>query len=357
MHPRILRIIDANINRVSEGLRTLEDVSRFVLEDADSSRQLKSIRHKINHLIYKLDPELVFSRQAESDIGADFDITTRHATLPLMVKANAKRVQEGLRVLEEVAKLPELKQLRISTSIKSARYSTYTLEKTISAKLLRQDVLERFKGLHILINLNKIESTELIPLISEITRCGISAVELAGQPRKKNKTTILRLLNDVHGLCSERNKLLVLHDHLDLALACHPDCLCIKDLSVPVPVLRQKLPYNTLIGWRVSTVPQIKNAARSGVDFIFIEGIADDTRSTGNKTSLKRLKNMIELNPSILPIVVNMGTAYSNISTFLRAGALALAIDVATLPRDNRAQEIKIMVSKIEKERKNIAKT
>ncbi|MDD5312562.1 MAG: thiamine phosphate synthase [Dehalococcoidia bacterium] len=354
MHPRILRIIDANINRVSEGLRTLEDVARFVIEDPDTSRQLKSIRHKINHLIHKLDPELVFSRQAESDIGADFDITTEHATLPLMVKANAKRVEEGLRVMEELAKLPELKPLRISTSIKSVRYSVYVLEKTISARLLRQDVLERFKGLHILINLNNVEIDNLTPLISEIMGCGISAVELAGQPRTMKNPAMLRLLNDIKGLCSARTTLLVLHDHLDLALACHPDCFCMRDSSISAQLLRQRFPFHTLIGCRAATALQVKNAVRSGVDFIFMERTVRDNQAIAEKASIRHFKSMISQNSSLLPIVVKMGTASNNISTFLSAGAIAVTIDSTALPGDNISKEIKRMVSKIEKEGRTV---
>ena len=41
-----LRIIDANINRAGEGLRFLEEIARFVLDDAALSQQLKNMRHE-----------------------------------------------------------------------------------------------------------------------------------------------------------------------------------------------------------------------------------------------------------------------------------------------------------------------
>ena len=42
-----LRIIDANLNRIGEGLRLLEDVSRLLLNDGALTQQLKNMRHEL----------------------------------------------------------------------------------------------------------------------------------------------------------------------------------------------------------------------------------------------------------------------------------------------------------------------
>ncbi|GAH95000.1 unnamed protein product [marine sediment metagenome] len=39
-----LRIIDANLNRIGEGLRLLEDLARLLLNDATLTQQLKTMR-------------------------------------------------------------------------------------------------------------------------------------------------------------------------------------------------------------------------------------------------------------------------------------------------------------------------
>ena len=43
----ILRVLDASINRASEGLRVVESFARMVLEDAYLSEQLKRLRHDL----------------------------------------------------------------------------------------------------------------------------------------------------------------------------------------------------------------------------------------------------------------------------------------------------------------------
>ncbi len=42
-----LRIIDANLNRIGEGLRLLEDLARLLLNDSTLTQQLKTMRHEI----------------------------------------------------------------------------------------------------------------------------------------------------------------------------------------------------------------------------------------------------------------------------------------------------------------------
>ena len=50
-----LRIIDANLNRIGEGLRVLEDIARLVLDDAGLSQQLKDMRHEMVKVDLSLD--------------------------------------------------------------------------------------------------------------------------------------------------------------------------------------------------------------------------------------------------------------------------------------------------------------
>jgi thiamine-phosphate pyrophosphorylase len=137
VHRRILRTIDANLNRVGEGLRVLEDVSRFIVEDTPSSRQLKSIRHQLNKSAVDIGGSLIENRDVPGDIGAKFDLTTDHQDLTSIVRANAKRVEEGIRVLEELAKLPDFKTVLSSAKLKESRYMVYSIEKTLIEQLSR----------------------------------------------------------------------------------------------------------------------------------------------------------------------------------------------------------------------------
>jgi hypothetical protein len=116
-------------------LRVLEDVSRFILEDEDATRRLKSVRHQVNDLARNLGIQLVLSRDSEGDIGAGGDLVKEHGDLQSIVRANSKRSQEGLRVLEELTKLPELKDAVPADAIRKSRYLIYTIETSLISRL------------------------------------------------------------------------------------------------------------------------------------------------------------------------------------------------------------------------------
>jgi len=51
----LFRIIDANVNRSSEGLRVCEDIARFALDDRVLTRSLKNARQETLTLAKKLE--------------------------------------------------------------------------------------------------------------------------------------------------------------------------------------------------------------------------------------------------------------------------------------------------------------
>ncbi|MFC2041207.1 thiamine-phosphate pyrophosphorylase [Chloroflexota bacterium] len=134
-----LRIIDANLNRVGEGLRFLEEIARLLLDDAALTKQLKTMRHKLIESDHRFQQRLLQSRNSAGDVGMDIEVSREEGKdLPLLLVANARRVQESLRTLEELAKIPDLATNLDSEKFKKARFALYTIEKKLSSRLLRQ---------------------------------------------------------------------------------------------------------------------------------------------------------------------------------------------------------------------------
>ena len=87
------RLIDANLNRISEGLRLLEDVVCFLLTDATLSEQLKPLRHDLprGDLTLK-NRNLIMTRDSARDVGAFTPIPNEleRGGLPAIVLANGQ---------------------------------------------------------------------------------------------------------------------------------------------------------------------------------------------------------------------------------------------------------------------------
>ncbi len=140
---RLLRLIDANLNRAVEGIRVLEDTARMVLDDEELTGTLKDLRHDLVKTVKSvpdIDNELITARDVMSDVlreGETVSETTR-LDIRAIVKANSSRAQEAVRVLEEYCKLifPGM-----SASFKDIRFQLYDTEKTLTLKLIDHNKL------------------------------------------------------------------------------------------------------------------------------------------------------------------------------------------------------------------------
>src|SRR5690348_9788270 len=97
-------LINANIHRAKEGARVLEDIARFLLRDKILFHACREIRHriKISAPIYDVTTDLG---------GVDFIEDNIRENVMSIIQANAIRLQEALRVLEEMAQIEIDKQL------------------------------------------------------------------------------------------------------------------------------------------------------------------------------------------------------------------------------------------------------
>ena len=122
--PELLRVVDANLNRLKEGIRVIEDIARYSYNNKTIASQLKKLRHQSN---IGDTTALLHSRDSSNDVLRP---TTKsemnRATLEGIIIANYKRAQESSRVLEELYKLIDP---TLSERFKTLRYELYTLEK------------------------------------------------------------------------------------------------------------------------------------------------------------------------------------------------------------------------------------
>jgi len=126
LSPELYRVIDANLNRLKEGIRVIEDIMRYRDNNKNLSRQLKDIRHKAR---VNETRELLKYRDSINDVlrASSQSELNRSDTLSILT-ANFKRGQESARVLEELYKL---ENVEYSENFKYIRYELYNLEKEI----------------------------------------------------------------------------------------------------------------------------------------------------------------------------------------------------------------------------------
>ncbi len=128
----VFRVIDANLNRLREGLRVIEEYFRFYSANTEESRKLKYLRHEVRLLESELPrDELLAGRESDNDpfrSGSESRELERSGMTEL-VTANIRRAQESARVLEEFLKL--VQDSPLSEIAKEIRFELYSVEKRL----------------------------------------------------------------------------------------------------------------------------------------------------------------------------------------------------------------------------------
>ena len=129
LSPELFRVIDANLNRLKEGVRVVEDIMRYRDNNKTLSTKLKELRHKAR---IEETLELLIHRDSINDVLRPTSTSELNRTdISSIITANLKRAQESSRVLEELFKLHNAEY---SENFKYIRYELYNLEKEILLK-------------------------------------------------------------------------------------------------------------------------------------------------------------------------------------------------------------------------------
>ena len=130
------RILDVNRNRITEGLRVVEDFLRFSKSLVRYAKKVKKMRHKVFQIFEDMEKDmgkLIFSRDSVSDRGRkeDYDKCSKPKKMSKVevVRKNLKRACEGVRVSEEVMK--SCGNERVFLLFKELRFEMYDIEKDL----------------------------------------------------------------------------------------------------------------------------------------------------------------------------------------------------------------------------------
>ncbi len=328
----ILRIIDASLNRIGEGLRVLEEYARFSLDNTTLTQRLKNLRHGLVLIDTELQKQLLRCRDASGDVGADMQVPgeSKMRDITGMITANARRVQESLRVMEEIAKDPSLKLE--TNNFKQARFELYTLEKDLLGQMLRQDKLKCLTGLYVIIDTAFLKGRSLNEVTTQVIRGGAKVMQL--RDKERSIRNFLDAATVLKKICTEKNILFIINDSLEVALACDADGLHVGQDDLPVAVARRLLPIDKILGCSTHDLEEAKTAASEGADYLGVGTIypttTKETSGTTGTEIIREFKKLISL-----PLVAIGGINKSNVRDVIRAGADATAVISAVMGADD----------------------
>lgn len=316
------RVLDANFDRCLEGLRVLEDTARFVFDDAAASQALRDARHAVTHALAPLDPQLVGARRAAEDVGAPPAGEEPRADLHAVVRANAKRAEEALRVLEEYGRLPEATGVDLA-ALKTARYAIYEAEHRLTGRVARNDKATKIRGVYLIIDPTLTSGRPELEVAEAALRGGVTMIQWRDKHREKGLQ--LPVVRQLKALCDRYGALLFTNDHPDLGMAAGADGVHVGQKDLPLREVRAMTPPGFLIGTSNATLPEAQDSDAGTADYIAVGAIysttsKDNTRPAGLET-LKAVRANTKR-----PIVAIGGINAGNIEPVIACGADAVSV-------------------------------
>lgn len=328
----VARILDAAANRAREALRVIEDHARFVFNDAFLSRMCKELRHDLAAALSNANidaGELLVHRDTLGDVGASISTTAegQRGSLAAVLSANAKRLQESLRSLEEYGKIvgPGLGE-----AIEKLRYRAYTLEKAI---VLGDDARRRLANarLYALVCESSCR-TSLVGMIRELAEGGVDVVQL----REKSLDDRVRLeqARTVREITRRMNVLLIINDRPDLAVLCNADGVHLGQGDLTVREARRIVGSKMLVGVSTHNLDQVRQAVLDGASYLGVgPTFPSQTKNFANFAGLSFVREVAQ--ETTLPAFAIGGINLETLPQAQAAGAKRVAVSHALCAADD----------------------
>ena len=320
----LYRILDAAANRVREGVRVLEDVLRFGRDHGHLTSLLKTWRHDLRAVLSKLgDRRLLNARDTSGDVGTGLSTIAEHhrQSIADVVRANCKRVQEGLRSLEEFGKIlsPNL-----GNEISQLRYRFYTIEKLFAVETYGQARLSG-RVLYLLVTEAScrygVETTIRVAL-----HAGVDVVQL--REKTLSDRELLQLGKKVREWTREAGALFIMNDRPDLALLLDADGVHVGQTELTVREARRIVGPDRLIGVSTHTIEEARTAVEDGADYLGVGSVfPSETKSFDDLAGLDFVRQVAaEIS---LPWFAIGGINLENVQQVQSAGATRIAVSHA----------------------------
>ncbi len=243
-------IIDANLNRISEGLRVIEEYTRFISQNKPQTEALSQLRKQIALKITE-PHQLLNVRDVAQDMRA-YEIPAKRQSLIDILTANFKRITQALRVMEEYTG---------DSAFNRMRYDLYTLEKEILLPLYQKPVPS---GIYAI-------SDDIGHLMDSI-QLGAAIIQLRDKQNSKQVIyeKAIALKSKLKELPQAAQIPFLINDHIDIMLAVDADGLHTGQDDLPIQIQRQWIGPHKIIGKTTHTLDQGLTAQSQGADYVSV---------------------------------------------------------------------------------------
>lgn len=185
-----------------------------------------------------------------------------------------------------------------------------------------------------------------LEVLDAVIRGGARMVQLREKDRSRGD--LYRLAVQFREITRRSDVLLIINDHLDIALAVDADGVHLGQDDLPVPAARRIAP-DLIIGASTHSLPEALRAQEDGADYVNI-GPIFPTRTKEGVHEIIGPEAIAEISPHLsIPFTVMGGINESNIDRVLEKGAFRVAMVTAVTMAPDIAGAVQSLKNRIER--------
>lgn len=258
----LYRIIDANANRAREGLRVMEDVARFALDDSTLTEIIKDLRHSLKKALDQpaIDRGLMLtSRESIHDEGRGIktEAELKRQGVRDIAGAAGSRVGEALRSLEECVKAVG----GDSRPIEDVRYRSYDADKQLMLALPTGKA--RQWKLCVLVT-EALCKRPWLEVVQGAIEGGADCIQL--REKELESRELLERARELVSVVGDRASVIV-NDRPDVAMLAGADGVHLGQTDMSVEDVRGLVGFGLVVGVSTSNVEEAREAVAAGADY------------------------------------------------------------------------------------------
>lgn len=329
-------MIDADGNRTREGLRVLEDLARFVLDDADLASSIKDSRHAVTSILASLPLSGLAARDAEGDVGGSIGTSAEYERpgIAAIAEAAGSRAAEALRGLEEASKLVSSTP-DAARGFESLRYRVYDLTARLVASLGRSGPA----GWRVQVLLTEAACRlDWRETLEAVIAGGADAIQV--REKDLDAPALLERTRAVIEVARPAGVPVIVNDRADVAAAAGADGVHLGQGDLPIEHARQVVGSLAIVGGSVHDLAEATRVVGAGCDYAGLGRFAESrTKAGAVRGGGSLVEAFVREHPRVPHLVIG-GIDLDNLPSVIAVGGRGIAICAAACDAEDPSEVV-----------------
>jgi thiamine-phosphate pyrophosphorylase len=230
----------------------------------------------------------------------------------------------------------------LAESLKVAREALRTIDSAMAGGLRRIEELPKVSGLYVIIDPAYCRGRDPLLVAEMALRGGANVIQWRDKQRDKgDQLPVVRSLRD---LCDRYVALLIVNDHVDLAIAAEAAGVHVGQHDLPVAAVRKMSPATFIVGCSTNNPEEARQAQGAGADYVGVGRVFSSTTKSDTRDASPGTVRLVKAAVSI-PVVAIGGVTADNVDQVIAAGADSAAVITAVCEADD-VEEAALAISR-----------